>query len=95
MADDSNPVIKALGSTLTVTQNSQFRIPEHMLSMTYPAGDMTDGHMEAAVKPYWDGVAFEIDMMKTMTSKIAGDAVDAAGYQQQSVSDWDFDKPAD
>ena len=94
-SDDSNPVIKALGSTLTVTQNSQFRIPEHMLSVTYPTGDLTDGHMEAAVKPYWDGVAFEIDMMSAMSSKTAGTPVAAAGYAQQSTNDWDFDTPAD
>ena len=56
-SDDSAPVIKALGGTLTVTQNSQFRIPTHMLTVTYPSGDLTDAHMEAAIKTYWDGVA--------------------------------------
>ena len=89
-ADGSIPLYKALGATLTVTQNSQFRIPEHMLSFTYPSGDMTDAHMEDAIKPYWDGVTKDVDMMAS-----ANAAVTAAGYAQQAVNDWDFDKPAD
>ena len=61
-----------------------------MLSVTYPSGDLTDDHMEAAVKPYWENVAFEVDMMRSSTQPVS-----AAGYAQVSTSDWDFDKPAD
>ena len=89
-SDDSDPVVVALGSNVTVNQNGALQIPANGMAVKYVSGALTDSHMENVVKDYWENVSFEIDAMSDSNTVIT-----AAGYSQASNSAWSFDKPAD
>ena len=79
------PSVKALQADVAVGANENFRIPEGDLDVLYPSGDLSDAHMDALVKSYWNGETFQIDAMTDDST-----VVTASGYSQQTTSDWDF-----
>lgn len=89
-SDDSNPVVRALASPLSVQAGRLLQVPALGLAVKYNSGDLPDGHMEAAIKGYWSGISFEVDLMTSSTVVVAD-----SGYSQQSTDAWTFDKPAD
>ena len=89
-AGDAQPVVVALAAPLQVAAGNRLRLPANMLSVKYNTGQLTDDHMEAAVKPYWENQSFEIDLM-TDDSTVVADSE----YSQQATSAFTFDKPGD
>ena len=88
-AGDAQPVVTALSAVVNVAAGERLRLPQNMLAIKYNTGGLTDDHMEAAIKPYWENVSFEIDMMTDDSTVIAD-----ANYAQQATSAWTFDMPA-
>ncbi len=93
-SDDGQPVVKALGTPVTVAVNEQFAINPGNLDIVYPAGDLTNAHMLALVEGYWgttgSRTSMEIDAMTD-----ASTVVSVSGYAQQSTNDWDVTQEND
>ena len=89
-AGDAQPVVVALTATVNVAIGERLRLPALSGAVKYPSGDLTDDHMDAVVRDYWNGVSFEIDFM-TSTAAVVADA----NYAQQATAAWTFDTPAD
>ena len=77
------PVVKVLGSSVTIDAGERLRIPSTAMDMTYPEGDMTNTHMRELVDGYWDGEEFQIDCM-TASNTVVSDS----GYSQQTHDAW-------
>lgn len=84
-SDNSAPVVHPLDSAITVGAGRILSIPSGEFSVTYPNGDLTNDHMEALVRGYWNNTAMEIDAMTSGTNVVTD-----AGYSQASYSNWGF-----
>ena len=80
----------ALGSNVTCDAGERLRIPNDGFDVLYPSGDLTDAHMDAVVKSYWDGETFMIDALTNSTTVVSD-----TGYSQVSHSGWTFGTEAD
>ena len=89
-SDNSAPVVIAFTGPVSAMAGRQLRIPPLGMQVIYNKGALTNDHLEAAVRPYWEDVPFEVDLMVDNTS-VVGDS----GYSQQATDAWTFDKPAD
>ena len=91
-SDDSNPVVIALSSSVAVAANQQAVIPSGDLEVRYLNGTdgLTNGHMEAIAKAYWENTAMEVDLMTS-----ASVVVSVSGYAQVSHSAWTFTQETD
>ena len=77
------PVVRQLTAPVTVGADERLRIPAGSLDVVYPAGELNNTHLRALIDPYWDGEAFEVDMMTDDSTVIAD-----SGYSQQTYSNW-------
>ncbi len=89
-SDDGQPVVHPLNATVNVAIGERLRLPANMLAVKYNSGDLPDAHMDEAIRDYWNGVSFEVDMM-TSANAVVGDSA----YSQQATDAWTFDTPAD
>ena len=86
----NDPVVIPLSSNLVVAQDEELRIPALMMALKYNTGDLTDDHMDALIKAYWQGETFQVDAMTSSTQ-----VVTTSGYSQQTTSAFSFDTPSD
>lgn len=75
----------ALNAAVVCPAENRLRIPDDGFDIVYPAGSLSNAHMDALVKSYWDGEEFTIDAM-TDDSTIVADT----GYNQVTNSAWTF-----
>ncbi len=80
----------ALDPAVAVGAGERLRIPDDGFDIVYPSGALTDAHMDALVKAYWDGNAFAIDALTNATTVVSD-----TGYSQISNSSWTFTTEAD
>ena len=79
----ADPIVKQLTDPVTAAAGERLRIPSGSLDVVYPAGETNNTHMRALLDPYWDGEAFQVDLM-TDDSTVVADT----GYSQQTYSNW-------
>ena len=97
-ADDTVPLVKQLPNPIQFAVGAPMRIPLGLLDVVYPAGELTNEHMNEVVAPYWgdndlDGVgdkAMEVDLMTDANTAFA-----IAGYNQQAVANWSITQEND
>ncbi len=77
-------------TNVAVGANDTFVIPAGDFDVVYPSGDMTNAHMDALVRSYWDGETFQIDAMTSGTQ-----VVSVNGYSQETHNGWTFTSEAD
>ena len=86
----SAPVVKQLTASISVASGDSVEIASGSLDFVYPVGDMTNTHFQAFLDPYWDGEDFQVDLMTSSSA-----VVTAAGYAQQTYSNWAISAEAD
>ena len=84
------PVVKQLAAVVTVPAGRRAQVPDNMLDVVYPAGELTNAHVRAVVELYWSTETFQIDLMTD-----ADTVVNDSGYSQQTNDDWDISEEAD
>ena len=84
-----NEVI-ALSQAVVCPAENRLRIPDESFDIVYPSGSLTDTHMDAVVKAYWEGESFTIDAMTDSTTPVAD-----TGYSQVTNSNWTFTEEND
>ena len=77
--------VTAFPASISVGANERFQIAAGDISITYPAGDLTNTHIQAMVDPLWDSVTWQIDAMTSVSAPVA-----VSGYSQQTYDDWDI-----
>ena len=77
------PVVKQLTAPITAAVGERLRVPSGSFDVVYLAGETNNLHMRAVLEPYWDGEAFQVDLM-TDDMTVVSDS----GYSQQTYSDW-------
>ena len=86
----ANAVVRTLAANVTVAAGERLRIPSTMFDVVYKTGQLTNAHMDALVKAYWEGEVFQIDCMTSATAVVAD-----AGYSQQTNAAWTFTQETD
>ena len=85
----ADPTVRSI-TNVSVGANDTFVIPAGDFDVVYPSGQLSDAHMDALVREYWDGETFQIDAMTN-----ANTVVNVNGYSQETHSGWTFGTEAD
>ena len=83
--NDSNPVVKELLNPLQFRAAEPMEIESGDFDVLYISGDVSNDHMQAVAKSYWDGTTMKLDAMTSATV-----ACSDTGYSQQTYSNWAF-----
>ena len=88
-SDNGQPVVVNVAD-VNAAAGEGLRLNVNQFAIKYLSGPLGNPHMQEAIQPYWDGIAFEIDAMTSSTQVVTD-----SGYSQQTYSAWAFDTPAD
>lgn len=103
--DDTTPIIKQLPVAIQIAAGAPMRIPAGLFDVVYPAGDLTNAHLQEGWIPHWQpthlngaanpnapntGRLMKIDLMTDANTVVA-----VAGYAQQTYRRWAMSSEAD
>ena len=84
------PVVRQLAAPVTVAAGAPLLLPNGLMDIVYPAGDLNNTHLRGLIDPYWANQNFQIDMMTDANTVVAD-----ANYRQQTYSNWSITEEAD
>ena len=78
-------MVRPLSANVTAAVGERLRIPSAMLDVVYPRNQLTEAHIEAVARAYWDGETFQVDLMTRRFDGCGGQRLFAADARRLDV----------
>ena len=84
------PIIRPLSSPVTIPAGQRLLLPDGMMDVVYPSGELGNAHIRAVIDDYYVGETFMYDAMVDASTPVSD-----SGYAQQTYSNWAISEEAD